>query len=731
MYHCKETMKKIHGTTLFIGSSPLETVYGTFTSYVFQDIIDKKYVFALAHGDLKNDNFYIRMHSSCLTSETLRSMDCDCVHQLNGALERIVKEGNGILFYLLQSGRGASYIAKSRGCQMVQHLQDTITTFESYERMGLEHDYRSYRNVKDICIMFNIHNKNFHLMTNNPDKIKKFGGLGINIASVVPMEFPPNPFNRNYLVSKRQTGHILNEDLDDHTHENQPSIEPFEPYHLPQQRFIHISSYYLPIEPVLGLVLVDQVPDDYTGEVETLSHGQHLIKSNEIKPYWFKVNVYYDIATHGEILVLTYGDESKTPVVRIHSEFIFNRFPLNNESYRNKFSVAVLESVRNNSGIIVVANHNGHDYSIGNFLLDNESFERTGISTKRNLLPITLLLKHHLINRPMKIFYSDGSREEMESSFEKGDLAVEEWICIDPNDSKGHYVLQNRIKEVPKYLEQITKLDFEFDKDVHYSVTGIGTSEAHARYLVYQGLRNGYHMRYVPIDGFTDTDDHLVLFSQGLSPHGLKPLDKFDHNKVILFTSVTEANENGAKVAVLNSVGTVINYPLEDEYTLLIRTIGPVCGFRVIDLMFGNDGPNDLSMYNDKYVSNEFINSVMETQSVTIVVNYPLSEYYHNLKWKLVEGAFIKTVNVIDELSFAHGTYQNTEMWNSCFILVDCKTDGIQRVLQNYPTLEIQTSNIIELEHIFNLLLLKLVRCGNINQKDWPGKSSQYLIYNQ
>ena len=37
-------------------------------------------------------------------------------------------------------------------------------------------------------------------------------------------------------------------------------------------------------------------------------------------------------------------------------------------------------------GIIIVANHNGHDYSVGNYLLDqdNEGFEKTGISRKRN-----------------------------------------------------------------------------------------------------------------------------------------------------------------------------------------------------------------------------------------------------------------------------------------------------------------------------------------------------------
>lgn len=71
-------------------------------------------------------------------------------------------------------------------------------------------------------------------------------------------------------------------------------------------------------------------------------------------------------------MVLTYGDENKDliPVVRFHSEFMFNRFPLKDDTYKRKYSIALLKSVKNGSGIIVIANHNGHDASIGKFLLE-------------------------------------------------------------------------------------------------------------------------------------------------------------------------------------------------------------------------------------------------------------------------------------------------------------------------------------------------------------------------
>jgi 3,4-dihydroxy 2-butanone 4-phosphate synthase / GTP cyclohydrolase II len=52
--------------------------------------------------------------------ETLGALDCDCVQQLNGALEVIASKPCGVLFYLIQEGRGCGYVGKSRDRQLVQ-----------------------------------------------------------------------------------------------------------------------------------------------------------------------------------------------------------------------------------------------------------------------------------------------------------------------------------------------------------------------------------------------------------------------------------------------------------------------------------------------------------------------------------------------------------------------------------------------------------------------------------
>eukprot|EP00003_Mantamonas_plastica_P011117 TRINITY_DN206_c0_g2_i3.p1 TRINITY_DN206_c0_g2~~TRINITY_DN206_c0_g2_i3.p1 ORF type:complete len:281 (-),score=88.29 TRINITY_DN206_c0_g2_i3:72-914(-) len=204
---------RIYGTTVFVGAIDVDTVFGGFKAITFQDLIQKNYIIALCHGPIVSaELLYTRMHSSCVTSETMRSLDCDCVSQLNGALKKISEE-TGILFYLIQEGRGCGYVGKSRACMNVQWHENTeneINTFEAYESLGMIHDYRDYRNVKDIVHLMGLESdKPFSLLTNNPDKISKFKTLGLNLERVDAIEIPPNPFNQQYLSSKEMYGHIL------------------------------------------------------------------------------------------------------------------------------------------------------------------------------------------------------------------------------------------------------------------------------------------------------------------------------------------------------------------------------------------------------------------------------------------------------------------------------------------------------------------------------------------
>lgn len=401
----------IYGTTIYIGEFKLDTIYGNFRAITFQDLITKGYVIALVLNDLTDELIYTRLHSSCVTSETIGSMDCDCVQQLEGSLKKISTVGNGVLFYLMQEGRGCGYVGKSRACMLVQYEEEQMTgldTFSAYNRLGMQNDYRDYRNVRDICHLLDISKKKFALLTNNPDKIRSFQELGLTIAKIESIEIEPNPFNLHYLRSKKKYGHLLYE-----TKNKQVSdysipygrIKPFEPYSLKNsKRFIHVSSYYLPIKPVDNEILLSNEQfesfmntvkaEDVPGiDLESICNGQYLLKINNerlfskyktllAKPYWFKVNVFYDIASFQDFIVLTYGDDLNgsfnsssgdiLPFVRIHSESISNRFPLKNREYKKRFLKAIKAIVRRGFGMIIIFYNDGRGSGLGHFVLDKK-----------------------------------------------------------------------------------------------------------------------------------------------------------------------------------------------------------------------------------------------------------------------------------------------------------------------------------------------------------------------
>ena len=431
-------MELIFGTTIFIGEFKIDTFYGQFQVKVYQDLIHKGYILSLCHGDINKKELTTRIHSSCITSETLGSMDCDCVHQLNGALERISKT-DGILFYLIQEGRGCGYVGKSRACMLVQeseqHEHNNITTFDAY-KIRMKADYRQYTNIGDICNMLKI-NPEWILLSNNPDKINGLISAGQKIKEISSIEIPPNPFNYSYLMSKKKTGHLLY-NLKTKTQpkfEIPKKISSFSPYVVKAiPRFIHCSSYYLPIKPPQGYFILENLNSNYQ-KIKTLKSNQYLYYSKEnvqdkVIPFWFKVNVYYDKISHADFVVLKYCDSpDEIPLVRIHSESILNRFPLTKPKYRQKYQHCIIEIVKRGYGYIFLFHKDGRGNSLGNLCLNLES--NSGINDNRDYQPITELLKHHTNNKKIDIFRSGVSFERMKNYFVKQDVNVRNWIKID------------------------------------------------------------------------------------------------------------------------------------------------------------------------------------------------------------------------------------------------------------------------------------------------------------
>ena len=160
---------------------------------------------ALILGDLSEDIPLVRIHSQCVTSETLGSLRCDCADQLDLAMRAVAAEGRGLVIYEYQEGRGIGLMAKLQAYA----LQDSgLDTVEANHSLGFRTDCRDFALPGAILRELDI--KRIRLLTNNPRKTQALIDAGIDVVAELPCEAPPNPHSLAYLRAKRERmGHTL------------------------------------------------------------------------------------------------------------------------------------------------------------------------------------------------------------------------------------------------------------------------------------------------------------------------------------------------------------------------------------------------------------------------------------------------------------------------------------------------------------------------------------------
>ena len=346
-------------------------------------------------------------------------------------------------------------------------------------------------------------------------------------------------------------------------------------------------------------------------------------------------------------------------------------------------------------------------------------------------------------------------------------------------DAKGHRLLAGRVERVPELIRAMLTTGFVAKRPAtarmkRVVATGIGSSEAQARYFVW--LLNSFTdipARFLPLASFVEpfgpaaAEQTLVVFSQGLSSNAsfaLGQVRSFAHS--VIFTSATEAGQRAAGkperadlLAHLAATSSeIVPFPIEDEYTILIRIIGPACGF-VAAHLFVESLPGSrlkplaqqtsaLLGFADATTGAPLLNDLIARTAAwksgsVLLLPAPLSEFAQNLACKFIEGLFWSGPSVVELMQFAHGPFQQLAAGPKPVCIVSGPTvfDGelAGRAVEMLRSISIEPVILplpvapalapIALELMLNPVFSELILRFGVDQVNWPGKGLDGPIY--
>jgi 3,4-dihydroxy 2-butanone 4-phosphate synthase/GTP cyclohydrolase II len=189
-----------------VARTVLPSRYGTWQTHGFRGSDNLEYVVLTMGEPARAQPALVRLHSECLTGDALGSVRCDCGEQLEMAMRRIAKEGDGAIVYIRgHEGRGIGLLPKLEAYALQDQGLDTV---DANLALGYRSDARTYPGAAAVLRELGI--TDVRLLTNNVEKVSGLRDNGIEVSARIPLICTPSAANLRYLWTKQnRMGHQL------------------------------------------------------------------------------------------------------------------------------------------------------------------------------------------------------------------------------------------------------------------------------------------------------------------------------------------------------------------------------------------------------------------------------------------------------------------------------------------------------------------------------------------
>jgi 3,4-dihydroxy 2-butanone 4-phosphate synthase/GTP cyclohydrolase II len=186
-------------------TATMPTRYGDFKAVGYFDCATGDEHVAMIAGSLSGEEALVRIHSQCMTSESLFSRRCDCAEQLEMSIAMVSQRGGVVIYLTGHEGRGIGLTAKLAAYRLQdEHGLDTV---DANLAINAPVDSREYGAA--VAILQDLGVQRVRLLTGNPAKVAALRDGGIRVAQTEPLAVGQTPANRSYLHTKRsRLGHV-------------------------------------------------------------------------------------------------------------------------------------------------------------------------------------------------------------------------------------------------------------------------------------------------------------------------------------------------------------------------------------------------------------------------------------------------------------------------------------------------------------------------------------------